>query len=92
MVRHAVHVLVSGRVQGVGFRHATRGAALRCRLAGWVRNRADGRVEVWAEGAEEDVEAFVAWLRRGPPTASVTELAVEPVEPGGRAGFELLRD
>lgn len=92
MVRQAVHVFVSGRVQGVGFRHATRVAARARGLAGWVKNRADGRVEVRAEGAEEAVEALVAWLRIGPPMAEVTELAVERVEPDGRAGFELLRD
>ena len=61
-----VHVTISGRVQGVGFRYATRRACAVTRLEGWVRNNADGTVEAVFEGEPEQVDALVAWCRRGP--------------------------
>ena len=66
-----MHVVVSGRVQGVGFRWFVREAALELNLAGWVRNRPDGNVEVAADGDDERVTRFRAMLREGPPNATV---------------------
>ena len=85
------HVLVSGRVQGVGFRWHARERATELGLAGWVRNLPDGKVELWLEGEAGAVEAMLAWLARGPTAARV--LGVEAVEraPGGLAGFEQRR-
>lgn len=71
-------VLVSGRVQGVWFRDSCRAEAVRLGVAGWVRNRPDGRVEAVFEGDEDAVEAMVAWCGEGPPGAVV--VAVEVVE------------
>lgn len=68
----ALHVIVSGYVQGVGFRYATRTEALRLGLRGWVRNRADGTVEAWFEGPRPALEAALAWCRIGPRWASVS--------------------
>jgi acylphosphatase len=68
---------VRGRVQGVWYRQSTADEANRLGLAGWVRNRADGSVEVAAEGARQAVEALVAWCRRGPPAARVEAVEVE---------------
>jgi acylphosphatase len=84
-------VLVGGRVQGVGFRYATLAQAGRLDLGGWVRNLADGRVQVFVEGDPERVEALIAWLRAGPPGARVAEVAVEESEPAGLCGFEIQR-
>ena len=56
--------LVSGRVQGVGFRDATRTRANELGLAGWVRNLSDGRVEVQAAGSGEKLDALADWLDR----------------------------
>jgi acylphosphatase len=67
---------VRGRVQGVGFRASAAREARRLGLGGWVRNGNDGGVEVLAQGDTAGVDAFLAWLRRGPPSAHV--LAVEP--------------
>ena len=64
MARACRHVLVSGRVQGVGFRWYAREKAEELGLAGWVRNLPDGRVEAWLEGEEEAVTAMLARHRR----------------------------
>jgi acylphosphatase len=63
--------LVSGRVQGVGFRYAVLNEARRLGVNGWVRNLPDGRVETLAQGDPARLEAFYEWLRRGPPAARV---------------------
>ncbi|HTJ23558.1 MAG TPA: acylphosphatase [Gemmatimonadaceae bacterium] len=67
-----LHVLVRGRVQGVGFRWYVREAARDLGLAGWVRNRPDGAVEIAAEGDAPRVERLRDMLRAGPSGASVT--------------------
>jgi acylphosphatase len=87
--RVAVHALVSGRVQGVYYRHSAAEVARARHLAGWARNRPDGRVELWVEGARPDVEAFLAWCRDGPRNARVTGLEIEDVAPAGAIGFEV---
>ncbi len=69
-----VHIFISGRVQGVGFRYHTRRAGMRFGLTGWVRNLNDGRVEVFAEGPLERIEELVRWCARGPATAQVYHL------------------
>jgi acylphosphatase len=72
----AVEVIVSGRVQGVGYREFARRAAERCGVGGFVRNRADGTVEARLVGEPEAVEAALAELRRGPPHGRVAEVRV----------------
>ena len=79
--------LVSGRVQGVGFRAATRAEARALGLAGSAVNRADGRVEVLAEGPVQALDALQRWLQRGPPLASVEQLEVEALPTAARSGF-----
>lgn len=66
-----VHLMISGRVHGVGFRHYCVQVARQYGLCGWVRNLDDGCVEVMAEGAEANLALFVSRCRRGPPAASV---------------------
>jgi acylphosphatase len=72
--RARVHLLVSGIVQGVFYRQSTVDEARRLDLAGWVRNLADGRVEVLAEGKRPALEGLVAFCRRGPPAARVDDV------------------
>jgi acylphosphatase len=72
-----LHAVVSGRVQGVGFRFTTQHEARKLGLAGWVRNRADGSVEVEAEGPEEAIKTFLSFLRRGPLGAHVDAVSAE---------------
>ena len=71
-----LHVFISGRVQGVAFRYYTVKTARSLHLAGWVRNLDDGRVEAVFEGDDADVDAMVAWCRKGPPAAVVTRVEV----------------
>lgn len=69
--------VVSGRVQGVFFRASAQQAALRLGLTGWVRNRADGCVELIACGDDAKLHELEKWLWQGPPNASVEEVVVE---------------
>lgn len=71
---------VSGRVQGVGFREATRKRADELGLAGWVRNLADGRVEVQASAGDDRLDALARWLQDGPASAKVEHVDSHPVE------------
>lgn len=87
--RTARHVTVRGIVQGVAFRHWTTVKARELGVGGWVRNRLDGSVEVFAEGEQTAVEALVAWLAKGPPAARVTGTLVEAAEPEGASSFEV---
>ena len=68
--------LISGRVQGVCFRAFTEEEARRLRVCGWVRNLADGRVEVLIEGPRADVDAMLAWCRQGSPYGRVDDVEV----------------
>ncbi len=71
-----VRVFVGGRVQGVAYRFYAEKCAVRLGVAGWVRNLADGRVEVLAEGAAGDIEIFLDRLRAGPSLARVDSFDV----------------
>jgi acylphosphatase len=89
-VKAQVRIVVSGRVQGVFFRAATAQEARGLGLAGWVRNRLDGRVEIRAEGARGNLEMLVAWSNQGPPAARVVDVEVEWSEYAGTwNGFEV---
>lgn len=82
--------IVRGHVQGVGFRFFAQEYARIEGLHGWVRNRADGAVEVAAEGDREALWRFEGRLRQGPPGAHVDEVIVDDDVPSGRAGgFEI---
>ena len=83
-MRVARRFLISGRVQGVGFRWFTHDVAERAGVTGWVRNLPDGRVEAWVEGDEEAVTRVEAALRSGPRGARVEKVYVGREEPTGR--------
>ena len=71
-----VHVLISGKVQGVFFRSSTKDMAKKLGLSGWVRNLEDGRVEGVFEGEKEAIEKMLEWCKVGPEYARVTDLEV----------------
>lgn len=78
-------IRVSGRVQGVGFRATLRREARRAGVTGWVRNRADGTVEALLHGPPAAVESVIAWARRGPPGARVSDIDITPGAAGEAA-------
>jgi acylphosphatase len=89
-MRVARRYLIAGRVQGVGFRWFVHDAAAREGVHGWVRNLADGSVEVVAEGDVASVDRLDAAVRRGPSAARVERVGVEELAPAGRTtGFEI---
>ena len=81
-------LLISGVVQGVGFRHAMTTQARLLGVRGWVRNRRDGSVEAMIAGDAAQVDAMLAWSRIGPAGGSVEKLIVESAT-GEFADFEL---
>ncbi len=82
-MRVARRLVISGRVQGVGFRYFTQEAAAREGVTGWVRNLADGRVEAYVEGESDAVTRVERAIRQGPRGASVHAVEVDAEEPGG---------
>jgi acylphosphatase len=88
-MRVARRFLVSGHVQGVGFRWFAHEAARREGLSGLVRNQPDGRVEAVVEGDREAVERFEAAIRRGPSRARVADVEVDSIPPSGHIGFTI---
>lgn len=74
----SMHLLISGKVQGVGYRATFAEVAIKLGVRGWVRNRRDGAVEAYVRGANESIDAIVTWARRGPPAAQVDEVTTTP--------------
>jgi acylphosphatase len=72
-------LIVTGRVQGVGYRDSLRAEAKKHGVTGWVRNRRDGSVEAVLQGTDEAVETIIAWARRGPALAHVTDVRTDQV-------------
>jgi acylphosphatase len=89
-MRVARRFVVSGRVQGVGFRYFTLDAARREGLHGYVTNNHDGTVEAVAEGEAEAVERFERAMRRGPSRSRIEQVVVDEIEPVmTQSGFEI---
>ncbi len=87
--RVRAHVWVSGRVQGVFFRAYAEDEAAFRRVAGWIRNAPDGRVEAVFEGTQDAVEAMIQWCHRGSPASRVTEVDITWEEARGDQGFHV---
>jgi acylphosphatase len=89
MTRVRRRVILSGLVQGVFFRDSTRRVAKAAGVAGWVRNRQDGAVEVVLEGNADAVQRLVDFCSIGPRGAQVDEVEVHDEPPQGLAGFHV---
>lgn len=90
MTTRRIAAIVTGRVQGVAYRASTIFEARRLGVTGWVRNRADGGVELEAQGSAEQIDALIAWCQIGPPAAKVAHVAVHDVAVrDDERGFEL---
>lgn len=90
--RVRAHLRVTGHVQGVGFRFFVQRRARALRLAGFVRNLPDRRVEVAVEGAPDDVQAMIETVRDGPPGATVSDITLDWEEPRGQTDFMIQAD
>lgn len=88
--RKAVHLLIKGRVQGVGYRDWTRMKARMAGLDGWVRNLSTGEVEAVVAGPPGAVENLLAACRIGPPSARVVDMEVTEAEAPSEPGFRKL--
>jgi len=76
MANKRVQLIVKGRVQGVFFRAAAQREARRLGVAGWVKNRTDGSIELLAEGEEDAIKEIVSWANHGPTAARVDQVDV----------------
>jgi acylphosphatase len=88
-MKRRVHVLVRGRVQGVGYRYTLRSVADAAGVSGWTRNRGDDSVETEIEGTPDQVDAVLAWMGSGPPGARVDAADVAEISALGESGFEV---
>jgi len=81
MPKSTRHILLSGRVQGVGFRYFVQQKARECHLTGWVKNLSSGKVEIEAEGEEKDINCFIDYLKIGNGYSRTDQLTQSQVEP-----------
>ena len=86
----SVRLLISGRVQGVGYRDLAQREAVALGLDGWVRNLHDGRVEAMAYGQESAVAPYIKKVHEGPRMARVDGVDILPAAPVSAFGFEVL--
>lgn len=85
-----VRAVVSGGVQGVGYRYTMRIVAREAGVVGWVRNRRDGTVEAEVEGDRAAVDEVLAWMAEGPPGSRVESARVAELDPtGADRGFDV---
>jgi len=91
MIQKRIHIFVTGRVQGVFFRQSTRVMAIKNNVNGWVRNLDDGRVEIVAEGENQDIDNLADWCKTGPANSRVDkfELLDEENSDGEFENFEV---
>jgi len=87
----SLHLLIKGRVQGVGFRHYVHQCIGVLSIHGWVRNLDDGRVEILAEGSRKDLESFLIEVEKGPSLSQITNIIRTWEKGSGKyKGFQIL--
>ncbi|TDO64423.1 acylphosphatase [Sunxiuqinia elliptica] len=79
--RSARHIIVSGRVQGVGFRYFVTTKARECQLTGWVRNLPNGKVEIEVQGLSREIDCFIDYLKLGNGFSRTDQLHLSQLEP-----------
>lgn len=87
-----IHLLISGKVQGVFFRAYAKGKAKELSLTGWVKNLEDGRVEILAQGKEGELEDFRSWCYKGSPKSKVekVEFTFNEISEDLYKGFQII--
>jgi acylphosphatase len=87
----SVHLLISGRVQGVFFRATARDVAMELGITGWIRNTPEGKVEAEISGDQQSVDHFITWSKQGPTGAVVQSVVVTPIDCKTFERFEIRR-
>jgi acylphosphatase len=77
----SVYLVITGRVQGVGFRYFAEHKAVGCNISGWAKNTPDGKVEIEATGEPENLDMFVNWMKIGPARAIIKTFLVSNITP-----------
>ena len=85
-----MHLWITGKVQGVYYRATAAELAERLGLNGWIKNTTDGAVEATISGADAAVAEFIAWCRKGPANAQVTDVKLTPKPDDGLVGFQVI--
>jgi acylphosphatase len=91
MLKKTVKIVLSGRVQGVSFRAATKAVANQLGIAGRICNQPDGTVLIVAEADKLTLDLFIDWCREGPDRADVERIQIDAIEPLGYLGFEIVK-
>jgi len=81
MQNRQVYIIISGRVQGVGFRYFAHHKAEEFNIVGWVKNTPDGKVEIEASGEPQNLNTFVNWIKIGPARAIIKTFSVSDISP-----------
>jgi acylphosphatase len=77
----SIYLVISGRVQGVGFRYFARQKAHELNISGWVKNTPDGKLEIEAEGELQNLETFIEWMKIGPSRAVIRSFSNYEINP-----------
>jgi acylphosphatase len=90
MEHHILYkIMITGRVQGVGFRHSARSNARFFGITGYVKNEPDGSVYIEAEGSRNQLDEFVGWCRKGPGFGHVDDIRIDTALPKNYTSFEI---
>lgn len=81
MQTKTIFLIIGGRVQGVGYRYFALHKARELKISGWVHNTPDGKVEIEAEGEQQNLETFIDWMKIGPARAIVRSISVSEITP-----------
>lgn len=87
-----IHILISGDVQGVGFRQFVKYQAKKLNIVGWVKNLDDGRVEGMLQGSDQDLEKMMIFVKNGPPIATVRDVKIEEVPDQQFDSFKVIKE
>lgn len=86
-----IHLLISGKVQGVFYRASAKELANQLKLTGWIKNTREGDVEIMVSGEQEQLDKFTRWCEEGPDEANVEEVIVTNKDEATFNGFTIIR-
>ena len=87
-----IHLVIKGKVQGVFYRASAKDVAMKHGLKGWVKNTKEGDVEIKVQGPQDQVEEFIKWCYKGPPSAQVTSIEREELAEESFHDFRIKKD